>query len=155
MLWTPFVKGYFATLGSILDSQLSWESGKFQIARFQAELKFPSWTECGNYSLFPDYPWRYHFCHTRLLPGIWEYCKLYLARWSHRVALFLPYPDQLIGCATDPNTKHGGCATDPPFQQLMFEICAVSPPEYEHFIIFYVRCPPLLSLCSKVRCSSQ
>ena len=29
---------FIATLGSILDSQLSWESGKFQLARWSQEV---------------------------------------------------------------------------------------------------------------------
>ena len=33
----------FATLGSILESQLSWESGKFQLARWSHNVALLSW----------------------------------------------------------------------------------------------------------------
>ena len=35
---TELFEVIIATLGSILDSQLSWESGKFQLARWSHEV---------------------------------------------------------------------------------------------------------------------
>ena len=60
------------------------------------------------------------------------------------------------GCVTDPPTQHIGCTTDSPFQQLMFEIFAVSPLKNMNiWSNFHVRCPLLLSSCSEVLCCPQ
>ena len=41
----------FATLGSILDSQLSWESGKFQLARWSHNMALLSWNHLPTHPL--------------------------------------------------------------------------------------------------------
>ena len=68
-VWCP--RPSIATLGSIFDSQLSWEFGKYQLARWSHRVViFPHSVSSWNSQLS------------------WESCKFQLVRWGHEVVIF-------------------------------------------------------------------
>ena len=64
-------KYFIATLGSILDSQLSWESGKFQLARWSHEVViFPERTTHPDHMDFSC--WIYSTMSMKYLGNVWR-----------------------------------------------------------------------------------
>ena len=85
--------------GSILDSQLSWESGKFQLARWSHEVViFPE-----GITHPPTWPDRFLPHSGSILDSqlSCDSCKFQLVRWSHEVAILCSW-NRHIGSATNP-----------------------------------------------------
>ena len=95
---------HVATLGSILDSQLSWESGKFQLARWSHRVALFS----GLDQPPPTHPQLSFFC---------KYCAV--------------SPPQQSMCGVPPPSicfLSMLCSVPTPFVPLIKKVCAMSPP---------------------------
>ena len=99
----------FATLGPILDSQLSWHSGKHQLARWSLEVEIfpernhPSTRPYGFscFNILPDsLKWNVRYIspplkHLRPVCGV---LTLVWTNWNVRCPVSLPYFEYLTRC---------------------------------------------------------
>ena len=122
---------FISTLFSILDSQLSWESGKFQLARWSHEV-----------ALLSDRIWFYLLLILREPPHpqLSFFCKCYGCAVSPPSQYMLSF--NVVRCPHPICSTHQeGMRGVPPFQYKFF--CVVSPRQVQAFksqIGFFLVC---------------
>ena len=142
-----------ATLGSILNSQLSWESGKFQLARWSHRVALLLW-KTTRPPTHPQHlcgvpPCLFHLFYPFVrCPSlcIWILCVVLTPDWTY---------DHNFMCGVHPFYSRIMCGVPTPLrtsdQISIIWMCGVLPPNT--FPSYIVRCPhPCFNICLKILC---